>query len=77
MVSAMSTPFRGDRVALDRAVFHHQLAPRTRAQLRVVGDHDQRHALGVQRFQQAHHFFTGVAVEVAGGLVGQNQRRAP
>ena len=40
-------------------------------------DHEQGHALlGVKPFQEFHHLLAGGRVEVAGRLVGQQQRRA-
>jgi hypothetical protein len=60
---------------LQGAVFHQQLTPGAGAQGAVVGDHDQRHALAVERFEQAHDFLAGGAIEVAGRLVGENHRR--
>ena len=58
------------------AVVQPQLAPRARRVLQVVGHHHQGLALGVERFEQGEHLAAGLAVEVAGGLVGQQQRRA-
>ena len=37
-------------------------------------DHDQRHAARVEFLEQAHDFFAGGAIEVAGRFVGQDQR---
>ena len=62
-------------VVPDGAVFHREAAARARAERRVVRDHDQRHAAGVELLEQAHHLVAGGTVEVAGGLVGQEQRR--
>ena len=41
-----------------------------------MGDHEDRRAIGVQLFQQHEDRFTGGAVEVPRGLVGQHDRRA-
>ena len=40
-----------------------------------MGDDDQRDARSVEFFEQAHDFFTGGAVEVAGRFVGEDHRR--
>lgn len=41
-----------------------------------MGDDDQGGAGGIQRFEQGRDFLAGGAVEVAGGFVGQQHRRA-
>ena len=46
-----------------------------RPRRRVVRDQDDRATRRVQLVEQRHHFGAGVAVEVAGGLVGEQQRR--
>src|SRR5439155_8034803 len=44
--------------------------------LGVVGDHQHRLAVvAVERTQQGEHLFGGISVEVAGGLVADQQRR--
>ena len=43
----------------------------------VVGDHDDRGAGGVQLLEQVEDGLPGGLVEVAGGLVGQHDRRSP
>ena len=45
------------------------------AMLAVVGDHDDRRALGVQLAQQREDLGAGARVEVAGRLVGEHDRR--
>ena len=48
----------------------------TLGQCRVMGDQQQsRAALGMQREQQIDHLLAGLAIEIAGRLVGQQQRR--
>ena len=46
-----------------------------RGDLGVVGDEDDRPAGGVELVEEAHDVRAGVAVEVAGRLVGQDERR--
>ena len=65
----------GLRVGADHAVLHADAAARAVAERGVVRDDDQRDAAGVESFEQAHDFVAGGAVEVAGGFVGEDQRR--
>ena len=53
----------------------HDLALRAAGDQRIVGDHDNRGALLVQLAEQVEHDFLVLLVEVAGGLIGQNQLR--
>src|SRR3990167_1551178 len=59
----------------DAPVAHAQAAPGPGTEGRVVGDDQQGQALAVELFEQPDHLGTGMAVEVAGGLVGEQQRR--
>ena len=44
--------------------------------LQIVGNHDERLAVGLDRqLEQAQHVLAGLAVQVAGGLVGQDDGR--
>ena len=46
-----------------------------RGDLRVVGHHDDGRALGMQLCSKVHDLFAGVAVQVAGRFIGDDQRR--
>jgi hypothetical protein len=61
------------RSLLQRSVLHQQLAARARAEAGVVGDDDQGDAALVEFFEQTHDLLAGGAIEVAGGLVGEDQ----
>ena len=66
----------GCAVGLDQPVAHPQLPTRPGGDLVVVGDeHDGDPALGVEPFQDGHDLGAGAGVEVAGRLVGEQQRR--
>ena len=59
----------------DPPVAQVDLAVGGRGDLGVVGDEDDRPAGGVELVEQRHDLGAGVAVEVAGRLVGEDQRR--
>ena len=65
----------GDRlVALHPAVADHDHARRVLGDVGLVGDQDDRDAaLAVEPLQDLHDLDAGAAVEVAGGLVGEEQ----
>src|SRR3712207_4001869 len=67
---------RGVRRGDDQAVAHDDLPAGPGGDLAVVGDQDDGDTVGVQRFEQRQHGLAGGRVEVAGGLVGQQHRRA-
>ena len=70
-------PREGHRVRRDRAIAEPQDAVREARELRVVGDEDEgRSQLAVQLAQEAHHVGPVGGVEVAGGLVGEEDPRA-
>src|ERR1035437_1263396 len=50
-------------------------AARAFSHRRIVGDENQRFALGVQFIEHLHDFHAGGGIEIAGGLVGQNHER--
>ena len=62
-------------VADDRAVAHVDDALRGAREILVVRDDDDRRAVGVQPLEQRDHLGAGARVELAGGLVGEEQRR--
>ena len=62
------------RVGDDLAVEHLHLAGQAGGETGVVGDHDDRGALRAQLFQQLQQRCASGAVEVAGGLVGEQDR---
>ena len=62
-------------VAPDAAVAHFDDALRVDGDVRLVRDEDDRDALLVQLLEERHHFDRRARVEVAGRLVGQDQRR--
>ena len=59
------------------AVEHPDLARQLLGEAAVVGDHDDRGAVGVELAEERHDRRAGGAVEVAGRLVGEDDRRAP
>ena len=67
---------RGAGVRDDQTVAHMDLALRPVGEVGVVGDDDDRRALGVELLQQLKDLLAGVAVEVAGRLVGEDDRGA-
>src|SRR5919198_4901491 len=67
----------GAAVGDDAPVADADLARKADGDLALVGDDDDRRALGVQLVDQGHDRPTGGAVEIAGRLVGQDNRRPP
>ena len=63
-------PSRGDDAVADR-----HRAVRAGGEIAVVGDVEDRRALGVEPLQQVEHLGRGAGVEVAGRLVADQQRR--
>src|SRR5262249_49024739 len=61
----------------DLPVEHFDLAGRAGGDAPVVGDEHDGHSVGVQFGQQGQYLLAGGRVEVAGGLVGQDDRRVP
>ena len=59
------------------AVQHPDLARQLIGEARVVGDHDDRGAGGVELADELHDRCAGGAVEVPGRLVGEHDRRTP
>ena len=60
----------------EQALLEVQRAPRALGGVRVVRDHDDRLAvLAVERLQQVEDLVAGLAIEVAGRLVAEQQRR--
>ena len=59
----------------DQAVAQHDDAPRVRGDVVLVGDEDDRDALRDQPLEDRHHLVRGLGVEVAGRLVGHDDRR--
>ena len=66
----------------DIRIFAHQLtvgnpqyALRITGTIRAVGYHDDGHPLLVESVEQLHDFPAGFGVEVAGGFIGQQNRR--
>src|SRR5207245_5641403 len=60
-------------VALDAAVLQADDPGGVGGDVGLVGDQDDSPALGVELGEEGHHLGGGGAVEVAGGLVGQEQ----
>jgi tagatose-1,6-bisphosphate aldolase len=57
----------------DEAIDDTDLSARSRGQLRVMGDDDERHAVRVERFEETHNLVARTLIEVASGLVGEQQ----
>ena len=58
------------------AVHYAEAASGATADFRIVGHHDQGYSLAIEFFQKLYYFPSGLAVQVTGGLVGQQQLRA-
>ena len=63
-------------VADDLAVAHDDVALGVARDVQFVRDHDDRDALVVEFLEHAHDLDAGLAVEIAGGFVREQQRRA-
>ena len=63
------------RVALDHAVAQMHAAACVARDVRLVGDENDSVALLIETFEQHHDLLTGFGIEVAGWLVGQDDRR--
>ena len=61
------------RVADDPAIAHDQVAPRVAGDVQLVGHHHDGDPLVVEFLKHPHDLDAGLAVEVAGWLVGQQQ----
>ena len=61
----------GGLVGVDLAVANMHHAMRKFGDVRLVGDQHNGVAVGVQRIEERHDLQAGLGVEVAGGLVGQ------
>src|SRR5262245_43403892 len=60
---------------LDAAIEELHALRRGRGVPRIVGDHAQGRAVAVELGEQLHHLRAVLAVEVAGGLVGEQDQR--
>ena len=74
---ALMAPLAVRGVGDHLAVQHPDLARQLIGEARVVGDHDDRGAGGVELADELHDRCAGGAVEVAGRLVGEHDRRTP
>ena len=63
-------------VVHDAPVEHLHLSRQAGGEVVVVGDHEDRRAIGIQLFEEHEERFTGRAVEVSRGLIGQHDRGA-
>ena len=69
-------PWRGDGDFLrNPAVFHDDDPVGMFRDLPVVRHHDDGSALGVQALEDSEHFRPALGIQVAGGFIGENDRR--
>ena len=62
----------GEMIARDDAISNGDNAMRVFGDVRLVGDEDDGVALGVEVVEERHDLLAGLGVEVAGGLVGED-----